>query len=204
MGLSFSFRHSIKPSTRFRLSHGLSQAIANRLIELRVNLVSQIAGVIYNPSMNCPACKYHLTMLEVLKGYTNDPLDLRTTCPKCATRFEAKLVSRGVELVLYCPSQALHELRGNEGMSQKDILEWNPSVYHSALIHFGTITNAFKQLGVEYQYLEVTDWHGKVQPFLGNLPDTTIAEVVGVSRKRIASLRKSLGIGPFRRSQVPL
>ncbi len=200
MSMGFAFRHSIQPTVAFRLSHSHSQAITNHLIQLRVNLVSQIAGVVYDPSMNCPTCKRHLTMLEVLKGYTNDPLDLRTTCPKCETRFEATLRSGGTELVWYCPDQALHALRGNHGMSQKEILEWSPAVYHSALIHFGTISNAFKQLEVEYKHEEVTDWHGKVQPFLGKMPDTTIAEVVGTSAKKIGSLRRSLGIDPFRRS----
>lgn len=188
---------------------GLTQsqklAVTNYIIGLRIDLVGSLAGVKYYPENSCPTCHRVLKLSEILKGYNNDPKDLRTTCPKCKERFVAKLRSNTAELRWYCPNQALSALQeggSREMLKPEEILQWNDSVYHSLLTHFGSVTNAFKKLGITYTHGEVPNWHSRVRPFLGKLPDTVIAQIVGVNRNIINALRKSFSINAFNRRKL--
>jgi transposase-like protein len=205
--LSLSLGHSqvIRQTQTIRLTQSQRLAVTNYIIGLRIDLAGSLAGVKYYPENSCPTCHRVLKLSEILKGYSDDPKDLRTTCPKCKDRFVAKLRSDAAELRWYCPNQALSALQedGNrEMMKPEEILRWNASVYHSLLTHFGSVTNAFKKLGVTYTHGEVPNWHSRVRPFLGKLPDTVIAETVGVSRNIINALRKSFGINAFNRGKL--
>ena len=193
---SQSLRQSI------RMTQAVKQAIGNRLLHLRLDLISQIVGVIYTPRMDCPECRHSLTLLEVIKGYSSDPSNLETTCPNCGKRFVARLMSGPVELTWYCPNQALYELKGQENLTPAQILKWNPSVYHSALTHFGSMANTFKEMGIDYPHKEQAAWHGKIHEFLGKLPDAIIAEVVSVKPGVITRLRKKFDIPAFRRQKL--
>ena len=159
-------------------------------------------GVKYYPENSCPICHHHLKLTEILKGYSDDPKDLQTQCPRCKTRFEARLRSDAAQLRWYCPNQALYALQeggSREILKPEEIMQWNQSVYHSLLTHFGSVANAFKQLGITYTHGEVPNWHSRVKPFLGKLPDTVIAQIVGTSRNIINALRKSFGVPAFNR-----
>ena len=203
--MSLSPRLENRVELKQRLSLEQKALTLNHIIGLRIDLAGSLAGVKYYPENSCPNCHYQLKLSEILKGYSEDPKDLRTTCPKCRTHFEAKLRSGAAQLRWYCPNQALYALQegGNrEVLKPEEIEKWNHSVYHSLLTHFGSITNAFKKLGVNYTHGEVPNWHDRVRPFLGNLPDTMIAEIVGVGRSVINALRKSYGISAFNRRKL--
>lgn len=204
MGMSLSLgtyqRHQV--SQRLTLKQRI--AIKEILLGLGIELAGALVGVKYNPKNSCPACQKELTLAEILKGYyQNNPTDLTTKCPYCRIRFEANLVSNYVRLRWYCPDQTLYALEGKENLSPKKILEWNPSVYHSAVTHFGSIKNAFLKNGInDYDHQEVLEWEKKVVPFLGKMPDTAIAEIVGVNRNKIADMRARYRISVFRKYQL--
>lgn len=202
LGLSLSLSPRLQLKQALRLTLGQRIEIANRLLAMRLSLISHLAGVNYEPLPKCPACKYHLTLLETLQGYNSDPTDLTTGCPKCKSRFVAQLRSGSAELQWYCPSQTQYALREFAHLPPEEILRLNPSLYHSAISHFGTVTAAFADDGITYAHKEETLWHSKVQPFLGKLPDAIIGEIVGVSSREITKLRRAFGIAGFKRSRT--
>jgi hypothetical protein len=53
----------------------------------------------------------------------------------------------------------------------------------SALVHFGSLSAAFAKVGIEYtaEAEKRKGWQDRIATFLGRVPDTLIAEVVGVS-----------------------
>jgi hypothetical protein len=191
-----ALRHSL------RLSQALRKLIAERLLTIRLELVSQIHGVVYTPDLSCPNCNHEVGLVDILKGYSADPTDLHTTCPICEKKFVAQIRSGPVELVWYCPMQTIEALRGFVRKSPVQILTANPSLYHSAVTHFGGVANAFREGDMEYEYEEKVLWHERVIPFLGKMTDAMIAEVVGVSAGTISRLRKKLGISRFNRSEL--
>lgn len=202
MYLSLSPSLSLGQQLRQRLSTSQRFAIANHLSSLRLELISELAGAKYDPKMFCPACKHELTHQEILHGYNTDPMDLHTCCPKCKHSFIAKLVSGGLEILWYCPDQTLYALRDCFYLTPKQILGFNSSVYHSCMTHFGSLSNAFKKMGMKYTKEEKTLWHAKVQPFLGKMTDRMIAEVVGVTPALISALRRSYGIPRFSKMEL--
>jgi hypothetical protein len=100
----------------------------------------------------------------------------------------------------YCPSQTTHRLtEALSLLSPEEFRGKEPSLYFSALTHFGTLKRAFEEVRLTYQHQEVRDWKDKVGAFLGQLPDSVIAECVGVSTGQVRSLRRKLGINPYDR-----
>ena len=167
-------------------------------LSLRLQLLQEIRGFRYEPAGVCPACARQLTPLEVITGFNNDPYDFTTLCTGCGQRFEAKLkyysASGPAELPFYCSTQVLHRLGEFEALNPDDMKKEDPAIYHSVVVHYGTLRNAFKKIGISYSFDEVVDWKTKVTPFLGRLPDTVIAEIVSVSARMVGALRKKHGI----------
>lgn len=199
-----------------RLSVHVRQAIQNHLFALRVQLISAIRDEIYDPRAQCPKCGRHLNPAEILMGFTRNPRDLTTKCPSCKTRFEARIASvsagggTSVEMRFYCPIQTLHGLevlcrrspRHTTMPSPSWLMQNAPAVYHSALVHYGTLKAAFEKNGLEYPYLEVVGWEKAVMSFLGSLPDTTVAACAGVSTAIIRRIRRQKGIAAFRKREL--
>lgn len=169
-------------------------AVQTHILSLRLELIHVLRGEKYNPSGKCPKCNRQLTPLEIIRGFNNDPTDYTTACTACGTRFNPKLMNwsplGNMELPFFCSAQTLYQLRGNEGLNPDELKKLNPAVYHSAIVHHGTIRNAFSEIGVQYGFDEVMDWKNKICSFLGRLPDTVIAQAVGVSAKAVARQRK--------------
>ena len=184
-----------------RLDLRLVQA---HIINLRLTLLQELRQVTYTPEGKCSRCARQLTLLEILEGFSDDPTDFLTVCTACGTRFNPKLKYKddlgGIELNFICPAQVLAGLRDLENAnlcSPAMIRVNNASLYHSALIHFGTLRNAFKKVGIKYNFKEVASWKPRIRRFLGHLPDGVLAKFAGVSRSTIWCLRKKLGIPPF-------
>lgn len=60
----------------------------------------------------------------------------------------------------------------------------------SARYHFGSLRNAYKQVGVDYPHAEIADWQEAVIPFLGTVPDGVLAELINVSPWAVKRLRR--------------
>lgn len=182
--------------------------IRQALLELRLNLIGAIHGGSYRPKAQCPACSRHLTSLEIIQGFRNDPTDYTTACTACRARFEPKLVWKmdaiEAEIPFFCSTQVLEQLRGLENKSPDQIQLEDVAVYHSVRVHYGNLRRAFEKIGIPYAFENVTNWKERVRDFLGKLPDTVIAEVVDMPVRTVRNLRKSLGIASFHRRDAIL
>lgn len=184
--------------------------LADQRIEQRFSLKQELIAaihdsgeLIYRPNATCPkpGCGHKLTAVEILRGFRPVPTDPTTCCPKCKTRFQARLLAQGglatVEIWFLCPCQTLSQLRfwQSQGKRWEDLEKGQQGVYRSALIHFGSLKSALLQIGVNnYKEPPVKDWQAKIRPFLGELPDPVIARTVNQSVLTIRSYRYRLGI----------
>ena len=189
--LGFFNTISLRQEQRFGTELTVGQILSTRL-----SLILALRGVNYRPKGKCTGCGKMLTHEEILKGFRSDPLDYKTECPRCETRFVSQLSHRSETgasealLTFYCADQVLHEMKGLHNLEPKEIEKRNPSVFHSAIAHFGNLKNIFKELDVEYAKELQGDWKTKVEPFLGKLPDTIIARCIGVAPSTIGRWRR--------------
>lgn len=200
MGMSLGLRQveTLSMEQRLVLSHREELLlIQGHVLSLRLELLSQFRGVSYHPTGKCPKCNKVLRAVEVIRGFSRDPLDYTTKCPKCKTRFEPKLTTPlgalgYIEVAFFCSSQTLFRLResGMNSFSPEELKRGNQALYHSAIVHFGTLRAAFKKIGVKYKFEEKVEWEKKIRSFLGRLPDTVIARAAGITAKRVAKQRK--------------
>lgn len=184
------------------LTHELRQECQAHVITLRMNLVGILRDEHYVPKAKCPQCNKDMTPAEIIAGFNNNPNDFTTKCPRCQSRFEARIVCFGngtkLELPFYCEIQTLEQLRGRESLSPQEIAHQYAGVYRSAIVHRGGLAQAFAAIGVDYPFKEeLSGWKNKVRPFLGRMTDKMIAEVVSVSPATIRKMRKELGIPRF-------
>lgn len=205
MHLALSLSPSL--STELRMSAEMRLKVETKLNKLMMSLISAVRGEKYKSEAECPKCSRKLKPLEILKGFSDDPTDFRTTCPKCGERFSARLVCRdatgSISVAFYCPSQTLDQLRSHVApVVPQEFKRTYPNVYRSAIVHFGSLGAAFKEIGVAYHHKEVGAWKEKVKPFLGELPDAMIARIVEKSVSVVRRLRVSLGIATFRKSDA--
>jgi hypothetical protein len=77
----------------------------------RVGYASNLPYRVQFPAteITCPSCEHQLTETEVALGFSSDPLDFETTCPKCKTRFAAVSTisywKQRERIVWLCPAQ---------------------------------------------------------------------------------------------------
>lgn len=203
MMMQLVFRQSVSLSQTQRMSQRVAQSV---MLRLRLALVCALREERFEPEGVCPACQKRLTPIEILKGFLSDPLDITTQCPSCGTRFNANLRWRdsysSVLIPFICSAQTLFQLSGKQGVPVEDLKKENPGAVYSALIHFGGLQQAFRAMGEVYAHSDLPTWEHKVVPFLGNLPDTVIAKVVGTTARRIAKLRRERGVPPFTRKAL--
>ena len=199
--LSSSQRQEQRQEQRFTLEQRLQ--IANAMFTLRMDLMEAVNGERFEPRAVCPQCEYSLAPTEILNGFNQDPTDYQTTCPKCRRRFEPRLRrferAGSTEVPFYCPTQTLAQLRSCQPLPFEEFRRQYPAVCHSAKVHFGTLTNAFKKIGILYTQDENRDWKEKIVGYLGKLPDTVIAKCVNASARTIRILRKKHRIPSFSR-----
>ncbi len=201
MGLTLELGHRISHRLEARLTHAQRVELASKLCLRHLELIRALHGQAYDPSAACPSCGTRLTAGEILLGFSRDPRDFTTRCPRCRTRFEARLICFGngvrIEVTFYCPSQTLDQLRGLERCAPDQIAHDRPGVYQSALAHHGSLTAAFKLIGVDYDLERPVSWRERVAPFLGMLPDTSIARAANVPVASVRALRREQGIAKF-------
>lgn len=172
---------------------------AHRL-SLCLALIAELRGERYEPKGKCSECGREMTPIEVIRGFNQDPNDYTTACTGCGHRFAPTLVCFGehsrVEIPFYCDIQTLAQLRLREmgNLSPQKLARKFPGVYRSAIVHHGGIRSAFKKIGIDYPFEEISDWQSKVAPFLGRLSDTMIADSAGAKVSAVRTLRKKLGI----------
>lgn len=199
MHMSLSHSHTLPLSLKLSPEQKLS--LKSHTLALRLELIQQIRDERYEPKAQCPRCSRSMTAIEIISGFNQDPSDFTTCCPQCRHRFESTLVCFGngtrIELPFYCDCQTLDQLHGKETLEPQRLLREYPAIYRSAILHYGSIRQAFKTVEIEYEFQEISDWKEKVAPFLGRLPDTVIAGCVGVSVNIIRSLRSKLGISRY-------
>lgn len=205
MQLSMACSHRME--TRMELSVAQrAMAIQSHMLTLRLELTEALRGEKYSPWANCPACGKGLKPVEIIRGFKEDPNDFTTECPKCKHRFKANLrhYIRGdyAELPFYCASQVLAQLQPLVAATIDEFKKKHPAIYHSAVVHHGTVRNAFQKIGISYTFDETFDWKEKVKPFLGQLPDTIIAEVAGVCAATIRKFRKGRRIAACTRADM--
>lgn len=197
-------RHRLVQKTTLEQHLLLEQrlSIRNELFARRLALLEALGVERWTPHAECPRCGYALTPAEILDGFLDDPRDFSTKCPRCTSRrFPAQLSlpsdAGSTTLIFYCAIQVQSMLRAAKKFSPEAIEQLNPSLYRSALIHFGSMANAFKTIGVSVSTSEKTAWRAKVLPFLGTMPDTHIARIVGKSPSAIRKLRYEHDIDAF-------
>lgn len=198
MGLRMSIGHRISMRHSLTITPAIRLQISHYLFGLRMELVQALRAEKYEPQAECPKCHHKLTPVEILRGFNRDPNDFTTACSSCGHRFEPRLICFGegtsVELPFWCRSQILHHLEGKITWPPEQLAREEPAVYRSAIVHFGTIKAAFRQIGADYPFEEISDWRHIIQPFLGRMPDTMIADCIGMSAATIGRIRRKDGI----------
>ncbi len=197
---------SLKPEMSLRQTLKAEQRqemVASMTLSIRLELVAALHNgpngtTTIRPMASCVHCGRNLTPLEIIKGFNNDPNDFSTACTGCKRRFDPTLVWHdnvgSIELPFYCNMQTQSRLAGLETLSPVDFKAKEPALYHSAIVHNGTLKAAFQRLNIEYSFVEITDPAIKVKQFLGRLPDTIIAEVSGLKLAVVRRLRKKYRI----------
>lgn len=110
--MSLGMHLSQRQSQRLELQQRLSLALKQRQTLHFGNFVSVPQGI-------CPNCKHKLSEKQIKAGFSEDPQEFRTTCPKCFHRFLANLIitrrngQKKTETVIYlCPHQTLFQMEG--------------------------------------------------------------------------------------------
>ena len=116
---------------------------------------------ISTPKGVCPTCRYILTDEEITKGFSSDPIDIKTTCPKCSTRFTSKLVideherDNDFEVDHLCRDQTLHRMSVIKHCNGRIGIKWLSDnyrpLYYNIVRHFGTYENGLKALKEQEQ-----------------------------------------------------
>jgi hypothetical protein len=201
MEIGFSLRQSVRVETRISVTQRI--AIKTELLQLRLEVVEAIHGETYNPKGDCPNCGRVLTGLEILAGFNTNPADVNTTCPKCKTRFppilHRKNLAGSIEFPFYCAVQTLDRLPPLRDLPLEEFRLKQAPVYHSALVHFGGLKQAFRRIGLVYAFEAETEWRTRIIPFLGRLPDAMLARIVGGSTRQIRKMRRARDIPTFSR-----
>ncbi|HCB51942.1 TPA: hypothetical protein DEP21_05270 [Patescibacteria group bacterium] len=107
----------------------------------------------------CPNCNHQLDDNQIIAGFSNDPYDFHTTCPKCRKKFLSYLIIRDSEtneekeltpIVFMCKVQTLQamktikEKRGKIGISY--LGKNNRQLFYNMIRHFGTYGNSISML----------------------------------------------------------
>lgn len=167
-------------------------------------LVEAVTGKKFTISCVCrnSNCAHKYTEWEVLNWFDVDGFTVE--CPDCSWHSEPRMAVvmehganlQRIETPFYGPSLVLDRLR----QYLKPIPVNSRGQYafcNSAVVHFGSLERAYALLGMEYPFGEKLDWTERVDPFLGRLPDTVIAGLLGTDASRIRRLRRDMRISPF-------
>lgn len=206
LSMSMGLVQQAEQSLAQRLEHRqrLEQRLSAQSLTMRVAILSALhPRDAFHPEGHCPGCGYKMSHEEILRGFSDDPYDTTAACPKCSKRFQPRLVSQSlaakIELPFYCELQTLGKLEELEDDSFEEIQKSHPAVLASARYYWGTLTKGFALLDIEFEGEPQLSWKDKVNGFLGQCPDSLIAETCGVASSTVSRLRRKLGIPAYRR-----
>lgn len=202
-----------------RLQQGMViQLTMGQKVEMKLRLIEAVRGENVRIKFDCGGlmseargCGYKLTAEELIKGFTRDPNDTTTVCPRCERRFQPMLrflhaTDSGGEVNFMCANQAKHRLEARGDLYARqtpdEIRRAEAALYYSLVFHYGTLKKAFSEIGIDYSAKEFDDWAARIRPFLGEVPDTLIAEVSGVKAHQVSALRKKLKIESFNKRHI--
>lgn len=205
LSMSMGLVQQAEQSLAQRLEHRqrLEQRYSAQILAMRVNILSALypEGE-FHPEGSCPSCGHKMSHEEILVGFSDDPHDTTTKCPKCSKRFQPRLASQSaatkIDLPFYCELQTLGMLEELEDDSFEEIQKRHPAVLASARYYWGTLTKGFALLDIEFKGEPQLSWKDKVKGSLGQCSDSLIAEICGVSNSTVSRLRKKLGIPAYR------
>lgn len=175
-------------------------AMKNDRYRYFLGFIGVVTGHTMLPSATCPKCSKVLSVAEIVIGFKNDLDDFTTVCPQCKHRFEStNLVDRrtGEEHAFWCANQTLERLPGLEKLEPEEIKVQHPHIYFSAIFHFGSLLNAFRQKHIEYRR-EKFDWTTKARLCLGKVSDRDISAIFGVTTALVSEMRRKLHIDRYR------
>lgn len=187
-----------------------------KTLQLRFEVISALNDFEYWFENQCPKCGYLLNFLEVCGGFSKSSNNLNTGCPSCGKRFRPRLAWRQIwgitvggwfEESLLSPAVVKSCLRGLEMGTLDDIRKYHSTLYHSAIVHNGTLSNAFREAGssrhVLGEFSGLREKAQRIQRFFGKLSDSEIARLSGLSTATVRSLRKKAGIKPYNVHKTP-
>jgi len=160
------------------------------VLQLKLGLIAAIRGVRLLIVGEC-ACLYNLDPVEVMAGFKKYPADKGVYCPHCARDVQPALSSETVPYPFIGPTLVLDRLMELKSLPFEELEKDHRAIFYSALVHFGTLYDAFKQRGIIRQYdPRPANWQDRIAGYLGRLPDETIAQLVGEDPRAIAKLRR--------------
>jgi hypothetical protein len=195
MSLSLSLTHSLKQEQKLIMEQKLEHRLKQN--HLMLHLVEVIREERFEPKAICPQCRKKLIPLEIIDGFENDPVSIRTKCPKCGTLFTPQLSqwtkTGNISLIFYCPLQVQEEFKDKYLLTTQELKKLNSSAYYSCILHFGSAKNMFKKMNINYRFKEKAK-EEKIYSFLGKMPDSVIAKYSGISPSQIGRIRRGFEI----------
>lgn len=205
MSIGLSLHVSQRQERSQQLTHAQRIAVQTKQLKRLRSLTGALNGGRFTPKATCPSCGRGLKDAEIMRGFLDDPRDFTTQCPRCKHRFAPRLVrhtaASTIEVALFCPQQTLDQLKALQDLPVTEIEAKHAGVYHSALLHFGGLAQAFKRAGFTYAHAADLDWKKAAKRFVGKLADTVIARLVGATAAAVGKLRRSLGIERYHVAQ---
>jgi len=158
----------------------------------RAREILELVGAIYSTPENprtygllafC-VCGHNLKPFEILGGFNLRGVNT-IRCPRCDNRVSPFIQCTSGEKVhnlkFWCAESVKAKLPEYRNMKPGEILEKNPALGHSAIVHYGVLSNAFMKCGIRRRSLRLQAHELKrLRPFLGRLPVGIIAGIAGI------------------------
>ncbi len=132
----------------------------NQRQEQKLSLKQKVFGDFISTSHAiCPACNNQLSDDEIRAGFSNDPHNFDTTCPKCGRKFLSHLIIKDKEtgkeketepVIFMCEAQTLYamrhlkEERGKIGITY--LGKNNRQLFYNMVRHWGSYERAIQQI----------------------------------------------------------
>jgi len=129
-------------------------------LEVKLKLVQDYFGdFISTPHGVCPNCKHELSSDEILAGFSTNPYDFNTTCPKCEEKFLSHLIitdkktDKEKELtpvIFMCQAQTLQEMETIKKERKRIGIAYlgknNRQLFYNMVRHWGSYEKAIQQI----------------------------------------------------------
>ncbi|HLD61302.1 MAG TPA: hypothetical protein VJA27_04205 [Patescibacteria group bacterium] len=170
-------------------------------LERRLEVINWLRGSNYRLRKVCPHCAAALEARDILAGFKHDPREFTTRCPmpECQQRFQPLIVYKKgdnpAEVPFYGPAQLAPQLPTIQPLSPAELAETHPVIYHSAILHWGSLQAAFASNGLPpYPHREIANWQEGVRPLLASVPSSILATCAEMPVTAIRAYARELGI----------